>query len=372
MEICSQFLTIAALLLACSSLANCTRTKGTLSYDPGSKRRFVYFLSKFGMKKDHNLYVYGTVSRTNPNDRILYSSLLTLALVSQKTWDSFYNFAPQGSRYPDEMCDRALKETALSESMLLGDDRCTGNGTRDYLRVLPCDHSDGDFKVCNQPASVGVFNGSDFTYRVATSERTEFFYLFFFTCTRNFSASEPCKWGSTEKINVRYNIHLTNSEPGSGNPYSDQFPYDLQGTLSLQLVFALLYLALIATHFTLHSWLCTEKRYRMHTLVRIFCVSLVTEAVFILLELLHSSVYASNGSGVMVLRYFGEVANQFSDWMLILVVILVGKGWQVTTSSVRWSKVTVAIWGAYIFFSAVYFVWMVVSRPIIICALPNT
>lgn len=361
MKIWIHFFVPAVILVAGASVACSTQVKGTLSYDPGGKRRFVFFLSRFGVSKGHNLFVYGTVSRKSSNDPIPFSSLLTLALVPQTTWDSFYRKAPRNRYFSEDACRTVLTSTGLNESIQENDDQCRGNGTRDYLRVLPCDHGGENYKSCNQPSFVSVFNGSDFTFNVSSAQRTEFYYLFFMTCTRNFSASINCDWGFTEKINVNYDIRLVNGVPGKANPYTNEFPFDLQGTLTLQLFFAILYFAVILTHFVLHSRFCVEKRYKMHILVKIFTVSLVLESIFVLLELLHSAVYASNGRGVMVLRYFGEVANQFSDWLLILVVILVGKGWQVTTSSLRWSRVTVAIWGAYIFFSALYFVWMVVS-----------
>lgn len=350
-------------LLVYASVASSTRVKGSISYDPDKKKRFVFFLARFGVQKGHSLYSYGTVARSNPNDLIPFSSVLTLGLVPQGTWDSFYNTAPSGQYYGEDSCKTIITNTALNDSIQLGDSRCVA-GSRDYLRALPCDHEGNNFKPCNQPPSVQVLNGSDFTFNVSSSPRTEFYYLFFMTCTRNFSASGSCEWGFTERIKVHYDIRMVNNVPGKANPYTNEFPYNLQGTLSLQLAFGCLYLLLILTHLTLHSRLCVEKHHHTHVLVKIFTASLVLEAVFILLELLHSIVYAADGNGVTVLRYFGEVANQFSDWLLILVVILVGKGWQVTTSSLRWSKVTVAIWGAYIFFSVVYFVWMVVSMTI--------
>lgn len=181
------------------------------------------------------------------------------------------------------------------------------------------------------------------------------------SCTRN--GSMNCEWASTDQINIEYDISLVNELPNNSIFYNNEFPYDLQGTLTLQIVFMVFYSILIGMHFLLHSRLCVRdhRRYSMHFLVKLFSASLVLESVYVILELIHSLVYAGNGHGVVTLKYLGEVANQFSDWLLILVVILVGKGWQVTTSSLRWSKVTAAIWGTYILFSAIYFVWMIVS-----------
>lgn len=360
MQSFSGVLSAVILLSYGSAVVHSTQVRGSISYDADNGQNFVFFLSRFGVEKDHHMYAYGTVYRNN-NDQISYHSLMTLVLIPQSTWDEFYAKAPRHSRFNPGMCEEVITKT-LNNSIMLDDDRCLSKGSEDNLRRVPCDFLDGQYTQCNQPLTQPVITGQNFTFRKRTP-KTEYLYLFLMTCTRN-SSSVMCEreWASTDKISISYNIHLVNAHPNDTNPYTNEFPYDLQGTLTLQMVFSIFYLTLIPIHFILHSRFCVKgRRYSMHMLVKIFSVSLVLESIYVLLELLHSSVYASNGQGVVVLKYLGEVANHVSDWLLILVVILVGKGWQVTTSSLRWSKVTAGIWGAYILFSAVYFVWMVVS-----------
>jgi hypothetical protein len=347
------------ILLSCDwEVVQGTHVGASISYHSEQEENFVFYLTRFGVQKGRDLYVYGNVYR-NSNDQIGYHSLMTLVLLPQGAWDRFYGKIPHGGHSYDNMCDVVINET-LSDSLVLDDDRCPVRGSKDYFRKVPCELTDGNYAHCNQNPSVAVISGKNFTFHVRTAPQTEYYYLFLMTCTRN--SSVKCEWASTDSLTIRYDIDLVNAKPNDSNPYTNEFPYELQGTLTLQLVFLIFYIILIVIHFTLHSRLCTRgQRYSMHVLVIVFSVSLVLESLYVLLELLHSSIYAGNGQGLVAFKYMGEVANQFSDWLLILVIILVGKGWQVTTSSLRWSKVTAGIWGGYILFSTMYFVWMIVS-----------
>lgn len=323
-----------------------TRIEGSLSSE---SQDILHYMTRFGVGRGHDLFVYGSARRNT----MASNSHMVLALLPQQTWDNLYTTLQSNSN-----CDDLFKGP-LGKSRLNDSSTCGDNQTMDYLRIVPCKHSHGNFHSCNQPPNTEVIEGFDFTYHISTAPKTEFYYLVFLTCSRNFSAN--CSWAPTEDLTIQYNIHLVNDRPDESNPYSNEFPYEMKGVLSLQLFFTGSYLILVFVHFLLHIKCFRKQRYSMHILVKLFSASLVLEAAYVFMELIHSSVYARNGKGVLSIQYLGEVCNQFSDWLLILVVILVGKGWQVTTSSLRWSKVTVLIWGAYIVFSAIYFIWTVVS-----------
>ncbi len=356
MQLSSALVLLCATLSSCLWLVSCTKTKGSLSYDLADGQNSLFFLDRFGVGKGQEVYAYGTLQRS-PDDLIGLNSLMVLAFLPQGIWDEFYGQVKGG----DDKCNHLIS-TVLNDSILMGDSRCPVYGTKDNLRKVPCDHPNGDFKTCNQPDRVDPIAGADITFHIPSAPETEYYYMFLISCTRNFSSSTPCVWGDTDKLTMQYDINLVNNRPNETNRYTSEFPYNLQGALTLQLFFSILYIALVAVHFLLHSRFCVkDARYKIHFLIKAFTLSLILESLYVMLELLHYSVYAANGIGVVALKYIGEVANQFSDWLLILVVILVGKGWQVTTSSLRWSKVTMIIWGMYIFFSAIYFIWTVVS-----------
>ena len=353
-----SFSLFVLVLVLCGPIVSATRVTNSLEYS-NVKKNLLFYLTRFAVEKDHSMYTYGSLERTNPNDFITFHSRMILALLPQGLWDKMYSKSLE--RYNDDKCEEVITQI-LNDSILLVDDRCPG-GDKDYLRLVPCDHENEIFKSCNQPSYIEAIDKSDFTYHVSSAPRTEYYYLFLMSCSINSNGSTICDWSPTDSIKINYDIHLVNDRPDQANLYTNEFPYNLQGTLTLYLVFVIFYIFLIVTHFLLHSRFCVRRRrYSMHVLVKIFSFSLVLESGYVLLELIHSSVYAANGVGAIALKYLGEISNQFSDWLLILVVILVGKGWQVTTSNLRWSKVTILIWVAYIFFSAVFFVWMVVSH----------
>lgn len=343
-------------VLTWARTAIATRAQGSLSYTSESQG-MLHYMTRFGVGKGRDFFVYGEVTRSK-SELVPFYSRMVLALLPQQTWDYLYSNASQ----PYTSCDKLLSDP-LENSRLDDYSECKDkNHTMDYLRIVPCEHKEGDFRLCNQPTTYDVVEGYDFTYQVAAAPQTEFYYLVFLTCSRNFTKDNECGWTRTVAITVQYNIHLVNSRPNQSNPYTNEFSYELEGVLTLQLFFTMSYLLLATVHFLLHVKCCKARsRYSMHILVKVFSGSLVLEALYVFTELIHISIYAGNGKGEVAIQYLGEVCNQFSDWLLILVVILVGKGWQVTTSSLRWSKVTMLIWGAYIVFSGIFFIWTVVS-----------
>ena len=335
-------------LLMCTRSAMATRVEGSLSSE---SQDILHYMTRFGVERGHDMFVYGKAYSSLVSD-----SRMVLALLPQQTWDRVFEKTSQSVFSCDDILKGPLVKSMDNSAKCRNK---TKNRNMDYLRIVPCENSNGSFQACNQPRGTVVVEGFDFTYQVSIAPKTEYYYLFFLTCSRNVNVN--CSWTPTDALTVHYSIHLVNSLPKKSNPYTNEFPYELKGMLSLQLFFTISYLLLILVHFLLHMKCCHKQNYRMHILVKVFSASLVLEAVYGLMELIHTSVYAGNGKGTIYMEYFGEFCNHFSDWLLILVVILVGKGWQVTMSSLRWFKVTVLILGAYTVFSASYFIWTVVS-----------
>jgi len=317
------------------------RVKGTISIDNDTKVSLQY-LTRFGVAGGHSFYVYGNAKSLSENN----TSNLVLGLVPQDTWNNLYAFT-QRKKKCQELLDGPLTGAQLVD--------CPQGGKNDYIRILPCANS-----RCNQPPNTPVIDTFDFTFeKKAEVEKTEFYYLFYLNCDWH----GRCLTNEAVSFKMSYNIYLVNDAPNQSDSYSNEFSYEMEGLLTIQLVFTIAYVFLIAVHFLLHcNGMCRKRQYSMHLLIKLFSVSLVLEGTYVFSELIHLSVYASDGVGVVVIRYLGEICNQVSDWLLILSVILVGKGWQVTTSSLRWSKVTVLIWSAYIVFSAIFFTWTVVRQ----------
>ena len=331
-----------------------TRLSGYISYLDTDKN-LVFFLNRFGVKSGHEIYVFGTAARDNEH-QIGLNSRMTLAFIPQSTWDNFYSLAEAPNSA--ENCQHVMN-TSLGSSIIVSENSCV-SGFDDYLRKIPCNPIDGNYISCNQPDSVNVTAGSNFTYHKQNAPNTEFYYVFIIACTRN--ATETCHWARSDEVYFNYDITIVNSDPnGPKDFFNYHFSFEFKGVLILEMVFTAFYLVLVIIHLTLHSRLIAGKGYSPHRLINLFTVSLVLEFLHVGCEMVHFAVYAANGSGVITMKYFGEVFNELSDWLLILVLILVAKGWQVTTCTIRWKKLTSIAWGVYISISAVYFMWMVVS-----------
>ena len=365
----SKISLLFCLLAGLNSLDHVTTTRLTGSVNYSAKNRnLVLYLTRFGVKSGRDVYLFGAANR-NCNKWVGLHSRMTLAFVPQAVWSDFYGTA-KGPRSA-ATCQEVMNSTLLRHSKIVGDNTCA-SGFKDYIRKLPCDPSDGDYIACNQPNSVGVVPHSNFTYHIRSAPNTEFYYIFIVACSRN--ASETCDWAVSDEVCFNYDITVVNSDPTSPskNHFDYHFPYEFHGVLILEMIFTLLYLTLVAIQILLHSRLVAGKGYSPHLLIQLFTTSLVLDLLHVTCEMIHFSVYAANGVGVIAMKYFGEVFNQLSDWLLILVLILVAKGWQVTTCTIRWKKLTSVAWGVYIFISGIYFVWMVVSVHISVMCSTST
>ena len=348
---------LALLLYLLTSLGSlnhvtATRLSGSISYSAKSRDLF-FFLARFGVKSGHEIYVIGnaTSARKDAGD-----SRMTLAFVPQKTWNNFSSSAKYPNSIPN--CEEVM-HVSLGRSKIVDENTCL-SGFEDYIRKIPCKPSGIVYTHCNQPVTLNVTAGSDFTYYKPNVPNTEFYYIFIVACTRN--VTQTCQWAGSDEVYFNYDITIVNSDPTGRKDFFDyHFSFEFHGVLILEMFFTILYLILVLIHVTLHSRLAAGKGYRPHRLINLFTLSLVLEFLHVACEMIHFAVYAANGIGVVAMKYFGEVFNELSDWLLILVLILVAKGWQVTTCSIRWKKLTAIVWGVYIFISALYFIWMVVS-----------
>lgn len=345
------FFSLAALLAP--SLP--TRLSGS-----ANEHGFTRFLTKFGVKKGRDVFFFGNTTR-RVTKLINFASQMTLVFIPHGAWKHFFHAAEDHGGDCNKLINGTLRDSILTSGYCIG-------GRDDYLRQLPC--ADGH-KCENQPKDVPLVSHTQFTYRLTPLE-TEYYYVIIAACTNNGTKVPTCNWQKSSEVSYTYSMHLVNEDPdevAKPNPFVYEFPYDLQSLLLLFLVFTFCYYALLACHAVMNTRLCAIKSHRMHRMVKIFTVSLLLEVVHVSFELIHLAVYAYNGEGVSALKYLGEVANLISDWLLILVFVLIGKGWQLTTATIRWKKVTFFIWGFYVAFSCAYFIWLVVSSPSVPCIL---
>ncbi len=351
------------LLLGAWKPSTGTRIKGVVTHVPQvfyeTDKVPLSYLAKFGVAAGHEFFVFGTV-QVDYTKLIGIRSQMMLALVPQNISDNLV------AKYNSFSCNVIFTlNSTLGQSIFVDDNDKCSSGTKDYVRKFPC--SNEPSTSCNQPMSIPIIHGNNFTFHVENAPKTEFYYLYMLACSRNSSAT--CDWSETGNSTLQYDISLVNSNPQDStylDPFKYQFSLEQDGLLILHLFFSISYFILLTVHLLMHCGACKKLCYtsgcQMHRLPALFTASLMLEFVHVLFELIHYGVFASDGFGAVWCRYLGEVANQFSDWLLILVLLLIGKGWKVTDSALRWKKLTFGIWSAYVLFFSLYFVWTVVSN----------
>ena len=347
---CCEFIFAALLaVLVLSPAADSTRIRGTWKYDPDNRMKY---LTKFGVQTGHDVIAYGRSVRSRES-HVGFNDALVLAFVPSSTWKRFYDIEKKDKRTCQDFMAGPFNASRSPDS------RCSNPGTADLYRVVPCDYQ----LECKNQFGPPV-PSSNLTFRI-TSPRTQFYYLFLVGCHQNSTVTgDPCTWATSDAISIDYNIHIVNQDPEltrEPDPMIYEFSYDLIGLMIIYIIFFCIYFTLAVFQLLIHSCLCTPHGYKHHRLTVIFSVSLVLETLHVLLIMIHYCVFSKDGVGVTPLFYIGQAANFFSDWLLILVLILIGKGWQITTATVRWKKVTLVVWILYIVVSGVFLVWIMVS-----------
>ena len=346
--------TFAALvvLLSLSRTAHPTRIKGRWNYDPASNR--LKYLAKFGVQDGHQVFTFGSSVRPRET-HVGFTDTVILAFTPSSIWESFYNLEKNGRHSCEEFMAGPFNNTRSPDT------RCSDPGDPDLYRVVPCDFQ----RVCmNQYGP--VVPGSNLTFR-PTAQQTQYYYLYLVGCRQN-STDNPCVWAASDGVTIDYDIHIVNQDPEmtlTPDPFIYEFSYDLIGTMIIYIIFSCIYFAVVVFHLVMHSHVCTPYGYKHHTITLIFSASLLLEFLHVALIMTHYSVFSTDGVGVRALFYIGQAANYFSDWLLILVLMLIGKGWQITTATVRWKKITVVMWVLYIVVSAIFFIWIVVRSSLV-------
>ena len=308
------------------------------------------YLAKFGVQNGHQVFAFGSSVRPRETD-VGFTETVVLAFTPSSVWESFYNLEKRSGSTCEDFMPGPFNNTFSPDT------RCTDPAGEDFYRVVPCDFQ----HMCiNQHGT--LVRGSNFTFR-PNAPRTQYYYFFLVGCRQNSSTDDPCEWAASDPVTIDYDIHIVNQDPGmihTPNPFIYEFSYDLIGMMVIFIIFSCIYFAVVLFHLTMHSPLCTPHGYKNHRLTIIFSASLLLEFFHVMFIMTHYCVFSTDGVGVRALFYIGQVANFASDWLLILVLVLIGKGWQITTATVRWKKITLLMWILYIVVSGIFFIWIVV------------
>ena len=310
-------------------------------------KRYSHYVGKFGVNANQPLYVYGSAI---PNADISVASKMTLAVAPASKWEEFKHLSEK-SFDNGEYTSVACNDTILSP---FRSSNCTYQNDQ-YYRLVPCTG------LCNDSRQKELPEGANFLFNLMPTN-TEFYYIFFIYCQLQ-KQNSSCEWTDSKAVDFKYSISVTRDPFSHHNPFTFQFPANLEGLLVTFMIFALLYTTLIIAHFVMNFKRCrTRKLCSIHVLVWLFTFAMVMEFINMIFGLMHYAVYSSNGQGSKALFYFKDLFNLVGDWFLILVLILIASGWQVTVKSIKWKYASFPIWAGYILFSLIYYMWEIVSE----------
>jgi hypothetical protein len=141
----------------------------------------------------------------------------------------------------------------------------------------------------------------------------------------------------------------------SGGPWYQQFSFDEQGLLQLYIFFFLFYVVLCA----FHSWGVFQfiKRDAYHPILRLLTSALALELFSNMFLLIHYGVYKDNGVGVVGLKGIGELLNMGAELVLMFMLILVAKGWAITTNYLTDRNLLLLLMGMLLLAYLALFIW---------------
>lgn len=305
------------LCLATDAPAEAAIYKGTASAENG----FV-FLGKFCFDVDSS-GAQAPCSRGGDSQQGSHVDI-TLTSANQQYDDlQVYLYDDAEDGWPQVWVDHQPTKDCAARSMVY-----RGSGL-DRLGHLPCD---GVINVTGAELS----KGWHFTRQIHQHHRPRVWF------------AALGRVGCRPIADVSFELHFQNSG-------GTELGVNEQGLSVLYPVFLVAYLIVLGLQF--HS----RSMYRHgHHLPKILTIVLATEAVSALLFTVHFLMFATDGRGTPVLRFFAELAQALSKVLFSALLILVAQGWTIIRAEVKhrpllaWtfgallaSTFLIVLWGEY-------------------------
>lgn len=190
---------------------------------------------------------------------------------------------------------------------------------------------------------------------ISDNTETEYWFLVFLGYVY-VDARSP--WQKASGTQFDYEITLTNVP---SDVFTQQFSYDMKGVAIVTMVATFTYLVLLAFQVAFSTYSCVCLKTRLHLLVKLFASLLLLELVGHGFQLAHMGVYTQDGVGLAPLGHVGAGLVILGNCFLVLLFLLISRGWQLTKAVLHYKIVTFVLWALYVVFSAIFFAWMVVS-----------
>ena len=286
------------------------------------------FLQKFAIinGRGHEIHMYGNFNG---------SLRATLLFVPSDVWKELNDKITES--YTNSTCPDIMRPL------------CNNTRANSFIRDLPC------LDNC-QPPDVPLVSHSQVTYSV--NDSTQFYYAILSSCI----ALSDCNWTkSTSEGSIDYDVWFVSGDPNATkhDAFTYQFSFHEHGILIVLIIIIILYVILLPFHVVGYTWLFGKCQ--MPNFVRIFTVALIVELIGLIFILIHYSVYTDDGKGIRALYDLGFFFEIFADCVLLLIILLIAKGYRITISVIRRKRILIAIWLTYFAAVVVFSMWTLVS-----------
>lgn len=109
----------------------------------------------------------------------------------------------------------------------------------------------------------------------------------------------------------------------------------------MYIVFFVFYLFVVASH-AYSAWQLFRAE-ALHPIVRIISVAIALQFFSIMFYMIHYTTLERNGIGVEGLKAFADLLNMMMDLSIVLLMILISKGWAVTTNVIPKRDTTIIL-----------------------------
>ncbi len=153
-------------------------------------------------------------------------------------------------------------------------------------------------------------------------------------------------------LDMTYNIRAVNP----GDKWIRQFGVDEQGLLPTYLIFTIVFIVGLATHMygVFAGW---SAQGGMHPIIKLLTVSILFETLSIVLGAVHYGMFMGNGVGAPVLLGVSEVMDMAAQLLLMLLLILIAKGWTISSLKLTGRRSLFIFLALFTFGYASLFIW---------------
>nr|CAG4650052.1 EOG090X03T7 [Sida crystallina] len=283
-----------------------------------------------------NIYSQFTINGRNLNHSV------TLAVLDRGYFLEYYGNSTVAQRA--QACSSMFHKI----NKIAYDSQCNDIGREDFLRKVPCPSG----KVCpDEDKPENVVQDYQFTYVIQDLSQPRFWYVSLVACYRDISSN--CTWKPYEEdVELDYDIWLVNGNPyaKNQNPLEYQFSFDNQDTVEIFLLFLVCYLFLTP----LQVYAVNRQK---HPVPKLFTMGLLFALTGVFLNVVHCLKFAFDGEGVNSAAITGGVFDILSQTLLMLLLLLLAKGWAITHKELTWKPVIYTIWAMYGLVHVLLYVW---------------